>query len=101
MELLAPFQCSLKLHIQIPFQSETSILHTAVPYGRATDAYQIRKERALSAGLSFHIQSDSFATEQSLSYIYKLYNKVKTLYKERKYKKKRKGYMLLTRLLNK
>ena len=42
---------------------------------RATDACQIGKERVLSAGLSVQIQSDAFATERSLKYELKVWQK--------------------------
>ena len=35
-----------------------------------------------------------------LSYVYKLYNKAKILYKERKQENRKKGYILLTQLLS-
>jgi len=63
MELLASFQYGA---LSSSFESKGFGFAHVRTTRRATDACQIGKERVLSAGLSVHIQSDGFATEQTL-----------------------------------
>ena len=61
------------MELEAPGSDSISIWRLQIAYVRAiyeaTDAWQIRKERVLSAGLSVQIQSDGFATEHPLSFI--------------------------------